>query len=295
MRSIFFLCISVIANIALAQPNPCNRNIPASNFPGDTTIVLQSGTTLTFNRCEYFDIRNCIEIKELQTANDLSSVGINMTTDNGVPLMTGGMLSISFKDCTIKKLEVPVYVCIKIKYQDCSKPNNKLPNFYFGGKDNWLLATDKDYDIRTKNGEKFMCFKTFVGGSFNCDKTIPIRKKVKFKAPRNYRIDSIKLGMDCPLFFYAKKNNRLKRKIKVPLITGNPNQIQVQVQMINKTNADTITVVTKTLNKYKNTRRKLYELNNANNFLYKILHVFYIKTKSAYLFKKYKVDLQKAI
>jgi hypothetical protein len=116
---------------SIAQKSPCDRSVSASVFPEDTTIVLPSGTTLTFNRCEYFDSRNCIEIKELTDTSDLRRVGLNMVDENGKPLLTSGMLKVALKNCGKTCFEIPIKIKAKVRFKDCYGNKVEVPPLYF--------------------------------------------------------------------------------------------------------------------------------------------------------------------
>ena len=70
----------------MAQKNPCDTDIKNYDYKKDntdTTITLKNGTQLTLNRCEFFDIRDCIEYREIRTLKDLQETGTTTMDNNG--------------------------------------------------------------------------------------------------------------------------------------------------------------------------------------------------------------------
>ena len=76
----FFATLSLIltAFLGAAQNSPCdsaNKKTTAA-FPADTTITLENGTSITFNRCDFFEVRNCVSFKEIRTAEDAGQLAL---------------------------------------------------------------------------------------------------------------------------------------------------------------------------------------------------------------------------
>ena len=70
-------------------------------FGRDTVITLSGGTQLVFNRCEYLELKDCIEISEI--ANPQDALANNLTTmeERGQALASCGMIGLSINpDCT---------------------------------------------------------------------------------------------------------------------------------------------------------------------------------------------------
>ena len=108
-RPFLFLLLLLACCDVWGQKNPCNpTGAPYTSLPGDTTITLKSGSTLTFNRCEFFDMRDCMQIIEINDTAGLQREGVNMYDKEGNILLTSGMIKIDMKDCDKKCFDVPV-------------------------------------------------------------------------------------------------------------------------------------------------------------------------------------------
>lgn len=225
----------VIINLN-AQKNPCERaGIPYSSLPGDTTITLPSGSTITFNRCEFFDLRGCLEIKEINDTSGLREAGLSMTDENGTPLLTCGMLSVSLKDCGKTCFEVPIKIKIRIKFEDCNGTTNSVPNIFIANGSVWSQQPEEKIKRVTENNVKFLEIFSNCSVVINCDVKKPGRK-VKFIAPKGIKIESIRIGRNCPLFYSDSKFSKSKRKQKAKIYCGEPDKTTVQAVLIDKQN-----------------------------------------------------------
>lgn len=101
----------LLSSLAAAAQNPCDGRGPAyANVPGDTTIILKGGAQAVFNRCEFFDLRECLDIREIYQVEEIDAAGLTTQDTRGRSLATYGMLSISLRPgCTERAcFEVPV-------------------------------------------------------------------------------------------------------------------------------------------------------------------------------------------
>jgi hypothetical protein len=144
MKKILMVLVTAWLTVACyAQKNPCNpEGKPYAQMPGDTTIKLPSGTTLTFNRCEFYDLRDCMEITEITDTAGLRRAGMSMFDNRGNLLLTGGMFSVSMKDCGKTCFDIPVKVRMRIQLQPCANGVMALPNLYIGNAGTWEKPSD---------------------------------------------------------------------------------------------------------------------------------------------------------
>src|SRR6188474_563605 len=161
-KIIFSLILMLIIVEGNSQNNPCNtRGVPYSSIPGDTTVVLKSGTTLTFNRCEFFDIKDCIEIKDIETPEDMERERLQMFDDEGNMLLSYGMIVINLDSCNKKIFEVPVKFRMKINNKlSCFDTIKATPLLFVNGSSGWTVPKNITSRIITINGEKYIEFET---------------------------------------------------------------------------------------------------------------------------------------
>lgn len=231
MKKLFcFLCVAFFIK-SYGQDNPCDRKgVPYSSLPQDTTITLPSGTSFTFNRCEFFDLRDCIEIFEIIDTAGLNARNLTMYDSRGNALLTCGMVSLQLKNCDKTCFEVPVKVRVRIRFQDCSGTINGVPNLYTSNGGRWQQVEKGKAKIVTENNIRYFEFFTNCGVSINCD--VPKKgRKVKFIAPKGNKIEQLRVGTNCPLFFYDELLSNPKRRTKVRLFCILPENTTAQAKL----------------------------------------------------------------
>jgi hypothetical protein len=242
-----FLFIVLIVFKGNGQKNPCNdAGVPYSSLPGDTTIVLKSGTTLTFNRCEFFDVKDCIEIKDIETPEDMERERLEMYDDRGNQLLSYGMIVIQMDSCIKKIFEVPVKFRMKIgKALACVDTVTVVPLLFLNGSSGWARPKDIKSRVVTINGEKYVEFETRTPvGAWNLD-VLKNGRPVKFIAPKGYTIVRVKIGVGCPLFFVDEYPYKDRRSVKIKLRCANPARVFVDYTIYNR-NKDTSLIKRKT-------------------------------------------------
>lgn len=199
------------------------------NFENDTVIKGAGGTELKIKKGAFYpqkikDIT--IEIKDLTGYCDSLPEDVEMATENGVCLESGGMAFISAtykKKPTKKSFENAFEVKIPIQNNDTTmdfyiavRPKN-------GGKLRWRKANGK---IISENGKKYYTYETNFLGGFNCDKVVGncnvdskdfyiIKTWLKYSSTKYYLKNKF-------AFFTAKQIG--KRRIAIPAKV-NPNDI----------------------------------------------------------------------
>jgi hypothetical protein len=255
----FFLLLSgtfMVLTIA-AQKNPCNTDgRPYSQLPGDTTITLSSGTTITFNRCEFFDVRDCIQITEITDPEQLMAEGSNMYDEKGNILITCGMLKIDMKDCGRNCFEIPIKFKLRVRFPDCSGQPNELPGLYLNSGNGWTRPKTSASQITTVNNVRYIEFSTPCPVKLiNCD--LPKRgRKVKFIAPKGNTISRLRTGITCPLFYSDEKFSTPKRKVKIRLLCSSPERVKIQSLQLTAT-GDSLGTKEVTLSSLQHGKRKI--------------------------------------
>jgi hypothetical protein len=284
------LFVFFISNALMAQKNPCDTDIKNYDYKKDntdTTITLKNGTQLTFNRCEFFDIKDCIEYKEIRTLQDLQETGTTTMDSKGAVLLTCGMFIMKFNggDCTNECLQVPVKVRIPMLSNAClgSTDVNRLYRGNAAGV--WEKVTDPVKEVTDADGKRYFEFYTTCGGKFNCDKQLETTV-VKFKSKKIKHLLTLNLTANCPIlnlhFTSGRRNNIIYAK--VPCLM--PDSIMLQFEGRDK-DGNTATI-TKRLSecqpKFKPTKCKPISQKLVRN----ILGLF--RTRERNIYGKYIID-----
>jgi hypothetical protein len=283
-KNYFLLLLISFSTSCLAQRDPCNPTGESyNNVPGDTTIVLPSGSEITFNRCEYFDIRDCIKIVEITDTADLRASGLPMYDSRGQVLLTCGMISVSLSDCGKSCFEVPIKIRVKIRFEDCSGETPGVPNLYTGGSGSWIEVEKNKSKIVTVNNIKYIEFESNCSVMINCD--VPKRaRKVKIIAPKGNKIEQVRIGRNCPLFYADDHFLKLKRKQKVKMLCGNPANTSIQARLVNSEGNKKFTPQEK-LSALKTGKRKIPCKATKRTFLGRLFD--WKKRNKGDIFKKY--------
>lgn len=225
------MCVVVFLN---AQVNPCQKaGMPYSSVPGDTTITLLSGTQITFNRCEYFDIRDCISITEIDDTAGLRRNRLTMYDENGNVLETCGMVGIQLNDCGKSCFDVPIKIKVRVRFTACSNETGLVPRLYVANGGVWSLQPEDKVKKVVENGVTYMEFSSHCSLFINCDVKKPGRE-VKFIAPKGSKIETLRIGRNCPLFFTDTNYPKLKRRQKAKIYCGEPDKTTVQAVLVNE-------------------------------------------------------------
>jgi hypothetical protein len=239
MRTCLFIVSLCAIQLSLfAQKNPCNpQGKPYSQIPGDTTIILPLGTQVTFNRCEFFDLRDCLEFDEIFNQASVITAGFTTQDRDGNVLLSCGMFRIRLtNECSGKTcFDIPVKV--KMPYRpnlsapgadSCSRCNRQGVRLFTSTGGNWDDSANLDYQITESNGQKYFEFTaTCANKAYNCDCRIPGSVKVKFKAKGMKKLEELALYSGCPVAVLKFSPKRPRNKIKVKLPCLNQDQLLV--------------------------------------------------------------------
>jgi hypothetical protein len=228
-KNFIVLLVIIIALDGIAQKNPCNPSGASySQLPGDTTITLPSGTMLTFNRCEFFDVKDCMEITEMEDPAQLQRERINMYDDKGNVLMSYGMLKIKMDSCSKRSFELPVKFRIRLSNHLSCGQSVAGPKLFIYRGGIWDNETGVDSKITTIDGKNYIEFTTkFPAAGWNCD-VILTGRWVTFKAPKGKKITYLSIATGCPLFYMEKFPDNPKHKLKIRLACTDPSGVIVQ-------------------------------------------------------------------
>jgi hypothetical protein len=290
-KNFILLFVLFISKALMAQTNPCDTDIKNYDYKKDntdTTITLKNGTQLTFNRCEFFDIRDCIEYREIRTLQDLQETGTTTIDNKGNVLLTCGMFKMNFKggDCTKECLQVPVKVRIPMLSNSCLGSNDV--NRLYRGNDAgvWEKITDDVKEVTDADRKKYFEFYTKCGGKFNCDKNLETTI-VKFKSKKIKNLLTLNLMANCPIlnlhFTSGRRNNIIYAKVPCRL---SPDSIMLKFEGKDK-DGNTATI-TKRLSecqpKFKPTKCKPISQKLVRN----IIGLF--RTRERNIYGKYIID-----
>jgi hypothetical protein len=282
------LCLVLLLAASTGAQNPCYGRGPAySALPGDTTILLPGGTQLRFNRCEFFDLRDCLELTEMNDLQSLSESGMTTQDNSGASLLTFGMVRIELKPGCAERncFEVPVRVRFPLRTLCARCGGRRMPTLYRGtAGGSWLLDSIKS-DIVTINGQDYLEFEApCPGKAYNADCKASTTK-VKFKA-RNWReLDRLEVSIKCPLgrLVYVPREGR--RKVKAKLYCVSPDSVQVQFR--GRDSAGRLVTETKPLSALDHgSRRKACK--GKGSVVRRILGIFPVRPRNYY--RKYFVS-----
>jgi hypothetical protein len=238
MKKITLLLFLFTVNfILLAQKTPCNTdvNINYSKEKSDTTITLQNGAQLTFNRCEFFDIKDCLVYTEIKTVKDLQANGLTTMDSDGNLLLSCGMFKIDFNkgECTKPCLDVPVRVRVPLFNSPCASSTDRRRMYKAMPNGKWEDLKKEATIFTDVNGKQFSEFYMKCGAGINCDQKIKYTM-VKFKAKKVKRLLSLNLSSNCPLINVDFETGRRKRIIfaKVPCMIAD--SLTIKVEAIDK-------------------------------------------------------------
>ena len=183
----------------------------------DTTIVFADGTRMVFNKCEFLELEECLEITLWNDIRDAREDGVEMRDENGMDLVSSGMFNIQFDPaCTERTcFRNPVRILIPVPSGDgcdfCG-PNGR--RYIMNDKGAWVLQDDKALDIVVIDDQKFYTVEIMCAGKVNFDCKLPDGVKVKLKVPAGYRITAMELVNECPRaivnFSEGKSNKRVR-------------------------------------------------------------------------------------
>ncbi|MBT3302897.1 MAG: OmpA family protein [Bacteroidetes bacterium] len=183
-------------------------NYETDSCSKDTVVVLQQGTRLVMNICEYLKLKDIISFKEYVSTNAIRESGFTTMDSDGNTLRTGGMFSFNVKGDTC--LNHPIV--IRVPITRC----NEGMKFYAFSAGGWILSNQKLLRIVRENGKRFYEFELICPMKMNLDVKIKKSPKRKFKTKEDLEIVSLKISTECPIkIVYSPTILKPKKKVKI--------------------------------------------------------------------------------
>ena len=210
MRINLILIIACLwCNGLFAQKNPCDtaaKGVTGANGTTDTTITLENGTKLTFNRCEFFDIKDCVDYQEIRSLKDLKANGLSTLDNQGNVLLSCGMFKLDFisGNCEKKCLDVPVRIRIPMLFSSCASSSNVNRLYLADSTGKWKPLDSTYKEVTGDDGKKYFEFYARCGGKFNCDSKLRYTI-VKFKAKKGRALYLLNLSSNCQVSQFHEK------------------------------------------------------------------------------------------
>lgn len=232
MRIILMMVVLlyVLQQNAIAQKTPCAE---ASGFSKDTTLTLQDGTQVIFNRCDFFEIKDCLEITEIRDLPTLEQSGLSMIDSAGNILLTCGMVQLKYsKDAECSQLPecfpTPFKIRIPVMTRLCMTSTERRRLYRFGPTRSWVEVPGGQL-ITDVNGRLYFEFTTTCVGGHNCDQrlnTFP----VKFKSKHLKEITSLRILSNCPPIAMDFTPGRRNNIVWAKLACLNPDSVIIHVK-----------------------------------------------------------------
>jgi hypothetical protein len=181
----------------------------------DTTIILPKGTRLAFNRCEYLELKPCLEFEEALSARDAIARGLNTEDSLGRTLESCGMIRITLKPgCSPKDcFKHAILVKTPVPKEDCNSCVEPPTLFEITQRMSWgppRQESPKIEIVKEKGKEYYQYELRCPGGWKNCD-CLSEGPRIKIKAPRRHKIEFVRLSMDCPMIVLTKSPHPKRR------------------------------------------------------------------------------------
>lgn len=267
-----------------AQKSPCDSATAKTSgiFPADTTIILENGTSVTFNRCDFFEVRNCISLKEIRSAEDARAAGLTTMDNQGNVLLSCGMfvLDMASGGCSIQCLNNPIKIKIPVLQNACAAATGARVLYISNPLGRWQQSQIVSTIKKDANGKEYFEFETKCAGSFNCDQKMQTFR-VKFKAGNAKTLEKIEVAAKCPVMnasFTTKKNRNTIVIAKLPCIS--PDSLHITATLVDK-NGSTVTI-SKPLSQLKTTFKKSACIRKGGKAVRNILGIFKLWQRDIY-------------
>jgi len=175
----------------------------------DTIISLPGGTKYKINKCFYFENPDCVKIKEYFTAQSLADEGLTTMSDDGDPLISGGMMDYDICD----GIEIQVFV--PKRGLGCDGDN--MSRWESDEEGAWVQVSSQVLPTSTIGGQVYFQLGITGIGRLNLDKvltfsSLPPKTRFKRKTGSGLHIQSVSLYCDCPLTGASQGSTRNKGK-----------------------------------------------------------------------------------
>lgn len=216
----------------MPKERDCNR---------DTTIILEQGTEVVVNICDYEEVEGCIKVSEFISGEQIQASSITTTTTQGQPLISGGMFYLDL----CKEVEITVRIPI---IEGCSETEDMQAWVSDDGK-SWEANEDIPLEVVQEDEKRYFEIRVSSPGWFNVDKlplpnlNFPPPPRIKVKAKKKLELLKVIFSYPCPIFLVpAKISGKKKDKAFSNLICPDPNvQPLVYIEAANQEN-DTLII-----------------------------------------------------
>ncbi|MFI5151117.1 MAG: OmpA family protein [Bacteroidia bacterium] len=251
-------------------PDPCKE---------DTTLEYPSGVMIKMNKCYFLKIRHCFQYRDYMDPKSIQEAGLTTVDENNKPIVSGGMLYISFcKDTCMKK---PIISFVPIP--PCAT-NRQMTMWTRNAKNRWVNSKNK-LEIVKINGKEYFRLEIYCTGWLNCDVKKPTTRKVKVKLKNGLKFQSAVISGNCPLYSLNGNISKNKKKATFDYICPQTDPL-LYIKAINK-HGDTLVIRNQNINQYTRKRRLSSPCNCRIKEKERFLVVFHIRQK--YLYRKYKL------
>jgi hypothetical protein len=232
-------------------PPPSPKIIPKKDTCNkDTTLILPQGTQVTFNRCEYLELKDCLEITEANSADSILSNGMALMDSSGIPISSCGMLRISLNgSCGDGCFKTPVKVRFPVPQKtDCDYCGSNARVFLVNKNGSWTQMDKNKSSVKIVkiNGQFFYQFEVKCPNAWtNCDCKVK-GTKIKFKTKPGYKIESVTVSYECPRIV-VRADVKRRKNCAVMYLPCPKSSATVTAVVINR-KGDTLTLTQKPLN-----------------------------------------------
>ena len=231
----------------------------------DTTIILPQGTHLVFNRCEYLELKDCLEFTEGNTSDAILVNGITLADTNGFPIVTCGMLKITLKPgCKDDNcFKYPVKVRFPTPDNNDCDVCKSMASVWVLNNNGWSNEKGKSSRIKIikVDGKSYYQMSISCANAWmNCDCMKDV-KKVKIRTKPSSQIINAKILSDCPAGVYGMYKQPRKNMMKFYLPCFKE-EMDIIVTVVDK-NGDTLSLAKQPINNLK--KRLLFPRCRGNN------------------------------
>lgn len=196
------------------QPEP-EVKLPDTCRGRDTILILPGGSQVEMNICEYWRVKDCLEIKEYNDPQSVYDAGLTTADDQGIVMGSCGMIGIGLGAPCENCFDRPVTVRMPMPDPECNACLRERAGFFMLSQAGaWSQVGRNKAMKRVKvDGRDYYEFKIRCANKYNCDCkfcTIPL----KVKTTRDIELDNAYVVLDCPMAAAAYPGKRKAHKMK---------------------------------------------------------------------------------
>ncbi len=174
----------------------------------DTVIRYPNGTRLVMNKCEFEKDSACIRITEMNTPEAMRQSGWSTYSEDGTPLVSGGMFN--FQTCDGSCLETPITILVPVQ-TNCRGADIEMQEWTRNADGSW--GARKPLQIVERMGARYYEFKIRCPGGKNADYKPVKPPKTKIKLKDGLKIIEAKVLVECPMGQYNGKVKKWRKNI----------------------------------------------------------------------------------